>query len=154
MKWNANDLDTYLQAREYIDTAVIPLVPITWGNDVKTTVSMGEFITIISHELENQFRGRVILFPAFTYLLSEASDELLNKLKKWEDKLVAEGFKHVIYLTSDGQWRQVEQHLNGLHIWLPSIPLEHLDNENRQRVIQDQMKQLIPFVTKKWQTVE
>lgn len=154
MKWNTNDMDTYLQARDYIDTAVISLVPITWGNEVKGTVSMGEYITVISHELEKQFHGRVVLFPPFTYLLSETNDQRINQLKKWEDKLIKEGFKHVIYLTSDGQWREVEQDLDGLHIWLPSIPLEHLDNENRQKVIQDQMKQLIPIVTKKWQTVE
>ncbi|GAE29032.1 YpiF family protein [Halalkalibacter hemicellulosilyticus] len=152
MKWNANDMDTYLQAREYIDTAIISLIPISWGTEVKGTVSMGEFITIISHELEKQFHGRVVLFPAFTYFATESNEQCLHRLQLWEDNLLKEGFKHVVYLTSDGKWRQVEGELQGLHIWLPSIPLEHLDSENRNHVIHDQMKQLIPIVTNRWQS--
>jgi len=45
-EWKANEMDTYLQAKEYVDTAIIPLVPISCGDRMKSTVVMGEFILI------------------------------------------------------------------------------------------------------------
>ncbi|MBP3950605.1 YpiF family protein [Bacillus suaedae] len=151
MKWQASDMDTYLQAKEYVDTALIPLVPISWNKNVKGTVSWGEFISIISVEIEKQFQGRIVHFPPFTYLINEPMNQRLERVKLWEEELQAGGIKHIIYITSDGDWRQIENDLSGLHIWLPSIPLEHLEAKNRRTVISDQLTQIIPIFTKNWQ---
>ncbi|MFV8828356.1 YpiF family protein [Alkalihalobacterium sp. APHAB7] len=149
MKWLAKEMDTYLQAKEYVDTALIPLIPVSWEKEIKSTVAMGEFISIISSELERQFQGRVIEFPAFTYLKSDI--EKLERLKSWEKELKENEIKHIVYITSDFEWEQAKQELTETLIWLPSIPLEHMDQKHKVEVIEGQIKQLIPFLTNKWQ---
>jgi len=52
---------------------------------------------------------------------------------------------HIVYLTSDPAWRTVENELDGLLLWLPTIPLEHLEQKHKVNVISDQIQQLIPF---------
>ncbi|MDI5789381.1 DUF2487 family protein [Bacillus licheniformis] len=41
MKWNTHDADVYLNAKEYIDTAVIPLISVDLGDQFKSAVSKG-----------------------------------------------------------------------------------------------------------------
>ena len=59
MKWTAKDLDMYVQAKEYVDTLLIPLVPLSFGERIKKSGSMNEFITILSMEIEKQMKGRI-----------------------------------------------------------------------------------------------
>ncbi len=151
MKWQAKEMDTYLQAKEYVDTALIPLIPVSWQSDLKSTVAMGEFISIITLELERQFQGRVIHFPPFTYLRSEELTDRMARIKKWIDELTNGGITHIIFLTSDGEWKISEQELEGMLIWLPTIPLEHMETSYKRDVVADQLKQLIPIMANKWQ---
>ena len=152
MKWQAAEMDTYLKSKEYVDTALISLIPISWEKDVKSTVSMGEFITIISTEIEKQFQGRVIEFPPFTYLKTEENNSKVDRLKKFgERELLRGGIKHIIFLTSDSEWKMLEQDLGGMLMWLPSIPLEHMELQYKRDVISDQIKQIIPILINKWQ---
>lgn len=58
---------------------------------------------------------------------------------------------HIIFLTSDGEWKAKENELEGMLLWLPTIPLEHMDNQHKKDVINDQMKQMIPILTNQWQ---
>ena len=37
MKWNGNDIETYLKEKQFIDTAVVPLLPIAIGSEMKTS---------------------------------------------------------------------------------------------------------------------
>src|SRR5690606_21499641 len=91
MKWFTVDMDVYLQAREYVDTAVIPLIPVSLEGDLKSTVSMGEFIAILSNEVERQFKGRIILFPAFTYSNGEGLEMASGRLNQWTSDLIDGG---------------------------------------------------------------
>ncbi|ARK30325.1 YpiF family protein [Halalkalibacter krulwichiae] len=150
MKWQATEMDTYLKEKEYVDTALITLTPISWEKDVKQTVAMGEFISIIALEVEKQFHGRVIQFPEFSYLKKEDRTSRIDRMKSWEEELKAGGIKHLIYLTSDSDWKIVEDELGGMLVWLPTLPLEHMDSEYKRDVVKDQMKQLIPIMTNKW----
>ncbi|WP_078553289.1 YpiF family protein [Bacillus alkalicellulosilyticus] len=151
MKWQTTEMDTYLQAKEYVDTAIIPLIPISLQQQVKSTVAMGEFITIITNELERQFHGRVIEIPPFTYVKSEPINERLDRLNTWYQDLKDSGVVHVVFLTSDSEWKTVEQEVPELLLWLPTIPLEHMEQKYKVEAISDQIKQLIPIMTNKWQ---
>ncbi|WP_332693297.1 YpiF family protein [Halalkalibacter lacteus] len=151
MKWQASEMDTYLQAKEYVDTAIIPLIPLSWQKEVKSTVAMGEFISIIALEVEKQFHGRVVQFPPFTYLRVEDSSTRISRIQSWQEELRAGGISHVVYLTSDGEWKSVEGQLDGMLLWLPTIPLENIEASYKRDVIADQLKQLIPIMTNKWQ---
>ncbi|MBE4910271.1 YpiF family protein [Bacillus luteolus] len=152
MKWVTRDIDLYLQAKEYVDTAIIPLIPVTWENDVKTTVAMGEFITILTNEMERQFKGRIILFPPFTYTARESVESRIERLTTWTSELSERGMKYFFFVSSDSIWKQHEEQLEtGSLIWLPSLPLEYVEEKYKQAMLQDQMKQLITIFMSIWQ---
>ncbi|MBP2241365.1 hypothetical protein J2Z40_001927 [Cytobacillus eiseniae] len=154
MKWVSQDIEMYLKSKEYVDTIVLPLLPVSLGNDVKQSVAMSEFISLLSIQLERQFRGRLIMLPGFSYLKGNSEDKLVSDLKEWEKELYAKDFTHVFYLTSDSFWKAVENKLDGGLIWLPSLPLEHMDENYRTSILEDQVKQLLSLFLQKWQSAE
>ncbi|MGB8463278.1 MAG: DUF2487 family protein, partial [Priestia megaterium] len=38
-------MDVYLQSKSYVDTVLVPLIPIDFGEDLKLTASMSEYTT-------------------------------------------------------------------------------------------------------------
>ncbi|MBS4191025.1 YpiF family protein [Bacillus sp. FJAT-49705] len=154
MKWNPQDIDMFLQSKEYVDTAVLPLLPVAISKDTKQAASMTEFISLLSMQLERQFRGRLLLLPGYSYIKTESIDKLLGDLKVWERELLENGFKHVLFLTSDSNWKAVENQLEGELIWMPSLPLVHMDEKNRNSLLEDQVKQLMNLFLQKWQSAD
>ncbi|MHC0036125.1 YpiF family protein [Pseudoneobacillus sp. C159] len=150
MKWINEDIEMYMKAKEYLDTIVIPLYPISFGDDAKQTANMTEFIQLMTTQLERQFKGRLILLPGYTYFKRENQDELIDGLKRWENILISEQFKHIFYVTSDSDWKLKEQHLSGTLIWLPALPLEIMDAKYKNSMIEDQVKQLVNLFVKRW----
>lgn len=45
----------------------------------------------------------------------------------------------------------VENQLSGSLIWLPALPLEHLNDSQKISMIESQVKQLLKLFTQKWQ---
>lgn len=154
MKWVSQDIEMFLKEKQYVDTAVLPLLPVSFGDDIKQSVSMTEFISLLSVQLERQFRGRLIMLPGYAYLKSAGEDRLLSGLGEWETELKAQGFKHIFLLTSDSMWKSLEDRLEGGLIWLPSLPLEHMDENYRNSILDDQVKQLLNLFVQKWQNGE
>jgi hypothetical protein len=150
MKWIQEDMDMFVKAKEYVDTVVIPLYPISFGDDVKQSANMTEFINLLTNQLERQFKGRLILLPGFTYFKNHEADKLVDDLLQWENTLKLEGFKHIFYVTSDSDWKMKEQKLTSSLIWLPALPLEHLEEKYRKTMIEDQVKQLLNLFVQRW----
>lgn len=69
MRWRITDAKDYLQTKDYIDTAVIPLINIKVGAHFKITAEKGEFTQLLSDELERQLKGRVYLLPLIHMLI-------------------------------------------------------------------------------------
>ena len=151
MKWTSKDISQYVQAKEYIDTVIIPLMPISFGDNIKTIASHGEYINILSYELERQFKGRVILLPPFSYIESDQAENKVEQLNNLSLHIKENNIKHVFLMTSDSSWSQNEQQLEGKLVWLPAIPLEDMEDKYKQKIIQDQMNQLLPMFIQKWQ---
>ncbi|MGE6258828.1 YpiF family protein [Heyndrickxia sporothermodurans] len=153
MNWNGKDVELYLKEQQFIDTVVVPLLPISFGTEMKQAASQGEFIDLLCMHLERQFKGRMLLFPAFTYLTNLDHDQKLDMLQSWEVKLKESGFSHIFYLTSDSSWRDQDK-LKDQVIWLPSVPLEHMEEQYKHSIIEDQVKQLINIIVQQWQTIK
>jgi hypothetical protein len=150
MKWIPQDIETFLKAKEYVDTAVIPLVPIGFGEDMKQSASMSEFIMLLVNHLERQFTGRILLFPPFTYLKNENEEKLLMDVQKWTDGVKMCEFRHIFYITSDSDWKMCEDKLNANLLWMPSLPLDNMDDTQKMSLIDSQVKQILNLFTKKW----
>lgn len=154
MKWNNEDMDMFLQAREYVDTAVLPLFPVSFDEKSKQNAGMTEFIQILSLQLERKFKGRMVLLPGMIYAKSAGEEELAASLQKWEKEFFDNGFKYVFYLTSDIDCKKVENIIRGSLIWLPSLPIMQMDERTRSTILEDQVAQLVEIFVQKWKTTE
>ncbi|CAH0345535.1 YpiF family protein [Bacillus sp. CECT 9360] len=148
MRWTPKDIDTFEEAREYIDTVLIPLVPVSIEKGMKQSASMYDFINMLTAAIENQFKGRIMLLPSLTYLTSLSMDKRMDQVKAWMAEV--DSFKNICFITSDNEWKALEQELEGSLIWMPSIPLEHLDDNQIRAMINDQARQVFDLFTRKW----
>ncbi|WP_180954470.1 YpiF family protein [Bacillus sp. V5-8f] len=148
MKWTPRDLKTFDDAKEYIDTVVVPLIPVSLQNDRNQSASMYEFIDRLTGSIENQFKGRVMLMPPLSYLASGEIEQKMEAVHSWRKEL--ESFKYIYFITSDNEWKAYEQDFEGTLIWMPSIPLEHLDEGQARSMIVDQARQIFNLFTRKW----
>ncbi|SDN36930.1 YpiF family protein [Alkalicoccus daliensis] len=150
MRWNENDAKTYQSAKEYVDTAIIPLLPVAGGKEQEEAVRMGEFTSYLTDFLERQYTGRVYLLPPFTYLKEESTEDRLERLKTWTEHFKNQGFSHFLYVTSDSRWRQADARDLGELVWIPAFSLAEMDTNKRQQSIEQQAQQIIPLMTEKW----
>ncbi|MFD2679498.1 YpiF family protein [Bacillus seohaeanensis] len=151
MNWIGKDIDVLLREKEFIDTAVIPLIPVDFLDEIKTSAAQNEFISLLQLHLERQFKGRMIITPPFTYLLSQTKEDLKANLSMWTEAVTQSGIKHAFLLTSDSGWKKVEEDLGDNLIWVPSIPLEHMEEQYKHSIMEDQVKQLLNVIVQKWQ---
>ncbi|MFF2456399.1 YpiF family protein [Peribacillus simplex] len=148
MKWTAKDLDMYMQSKEFVDTVLIPLVPLSFKGQMKQSGSMNEFLTILSLEIEKQMKGRILLLPTFHYI----SDEMdkVERLKRWANEVKENDFEHVFFLTSDFEWKKEERELDNNLVWIPAIPLDGLEIEQAREMINQQVLQILDIFSYNW----
>jgi len=153
MKWTPADIEKFEKSPEYVDTAVVPLFPVSFANGMKETAAMTEFTSLLTSQLERQLQGRILLVPGFSYLKSSRLPAL-EQLKEWETDMLDKQFNHVFYVTSDSDWKQDEAKLQGTLLWIPSLPLQHMDEKAKQSVMEDQIRQLMNLFIQKWRDTE
>lgn len=146
MYFNALDIEQFLQNKQFIDTAVIPLVSLDLGeNKIRQSGSQAEYLMSLTSFIEQQFKGRLMLMPPFTYLEEQKETVDLKFIRKYFKE---SGFSHIFFVTSDRHWTSNQGDVNV--IWLPAIPLESMDRTVKQRILEDQLKHVIPFFTSEW----
>ena len=115
---------------------------------MKMVVEQGEFIELLSTELEREYKGRVLLLPAFTYLVESQKNEK-GRLQEWTNHLRSEGFKHIAYVTSDFSWKEDMQELQGDLFWFPSLALEQFSDQAK-RSYSCTYKNIMVMLEEKW----
>ncbi|AIW86085.1 DUF2487 family protein [Bacillus mycoides] len=149
MKWIVKDVEQFEQAREYVDTGIIPLLSISAAKEMKMVVEQGEFIEALSMELEREYKGRVLLLPAFTYLVESQKNEK-DRLQEWTDHLKRQGFKHIAYVTSDFSWKEDMRDVQGDLFWFPSLSLEQFSDQAKREVIRAHIKNIMEMLEERW----
>ncbi|MCM3358795.1 MULTISPECIES: DUF2487 family protein [unclassified Psychrobacillus] len=146
MHWNGKDSTVFQAQKEYIDTAIVPLILIDGSeHGFPFAASAADFTLSLANTIENQFKGRIVLFPSFSYT---GSQDKLSLLEAWNEEFKKAGFKHIFYVTSDREWSTMGEEQNVL--WFPSIPLDSMDQKMKLSVLEDQLRQLIPRFANKW----
>lgn len=144
MFYTGKDAAVFLSQQEFIDTAVVPLVPIGFNTkEIPQAASQADYLLTLVNTLENQFKGRVVAFPSFSYVDTQNKEELLNS---WKNASLESPFKHIFYLTTDAEWTTVDKDV----LWTASIPLDSMDSKMRSKIIEDQIRQLIPRIAERW----
>lgn len=98
MKWELSSADHFLQHKEYIDTAIIPLVRVSLADDYKESVQLATWVTGVAHALEEQLTGRVLLLPVHTYYERYDEEELIKHLSSVQFYLQGHQFKYIVFL--------------------------------------------------------
>ncbi|MCP1123182.1 hypothetical protein CN326_12790 [Bacillus sp. AFS018417] len=150
MKWAVADVLQYEQAREYIDTGIIPLLSISLEKGMKEAAVEGEFISALTRELEREYKGRVFLLPPFTYVEGAYVSEK-HRLQEWTNYLKEQGLRHIALITSDFSWKESEHELTEKLFCLPALPLEQLSDQAKREIIQAQIKNVMEKLTEKWE---
>ena len=150
LKWIGEDIESYVNQKEYIDTIILPLYPISFTSSIETTVEMTEYISFITVLLEKQFKGRLLLLPGYSYLKKSEGEMPVEDLLKWEEEIMNSGSKYLFYLTCDSEWKKVENSLQGSLVWVPTTSIHKIDAKQRNTHLEDQIKQLSSVFTEKW----
>jgi hypothetical protein len=146
MYFIGKDMDQYVQQKEYVDTVIVPLVEVDLSTEgAKRSAGASEYLQSLTALLEKQFKGRILLLPPISYAKKADRQRIADELA---EELKAADFKHVFYLTADASWRSIDSLENLL--WLPAIPIEHMDQKFRNSVMEDQLRQVLPLFTKEW----
>ena len=116
---------------------------------MKMVVEQGEFIEALSMELEREYKGRVLLLPAFTYLVESQRMEK-DRLQEWTDHLQRQGFKHIAYVTSDFSWKEDMRDVQGDLFWFPSLSLEQFSDQAKREVIRAHIKNIMEMLEERW----
>ncbi|ALC81402.1 MULTISPECIES: DUF2487 family protein [Bacillus] len=144
MKWRAKDAELYLHSKEYIDTAIIPIVSVQLDSNWKSIVTKGEYTSLITEELERQLKGRVFLFPSSTYVEKEFSLPFIRKL----GDSVNREFRHVVFITTEEEWKDALEEFQVITI--PHVPLEDLSTALKQKMVQDQIEKILNILLQYW----
>jgi hypothetical protein len=149
MKWNVKDVEMFIEAKEYVDTVLVPLIPITFNDQMKQLTSASDFMAILSMEIEKNCKGRILLAPTFYYV--NGDEKKVEGIQNWIMELHQAKFKHIYFLTSDMNWKKDENNLSGLLLWIPTISLERLEIEQAREVMKQQVKQIVDIFTINWE---
>lgn len=148
MKWTTKDIQTYQKEKEFIDTILIPLMPLGFQQEQKKAAMASEYIEILSQELERLYQGRMLLSLPFTYYSGENIEDKVNRLESWIEAWKKDGIKHILLLTSDSNWREID--VSERIEWVPAIQLQGLSAKDRTNLCSDVAQDLSLILTKKW----
>lgn len=151
MRWNAVDLEKYKEAKEYIDTVIIPLQGFQIDNETKLVEEafQREVLALFSSEIEKELSGRVLLTPEFNYVSSHLENEV-DKLNSWIDELTKQPFKTVVLLTFDSKWNKHNTELDGHLLWIPAIQSGDINSPEMKTLIKGQVQQIIELIRSYW----
>ena len=146
VKFNVHDMTTFQQQKDFIDTAIVPLVHLDFSvQELLQSSAAANYLLSLTNYIEQQFKGRVVLLPPVCYTVLLRSKELIDNVQL---ELENAGFKHIFYITSDVSWRKLGE--GHTVIWLPAIPLESMDQNIRSSILEEQLKQIVPQMVKEW----
>lgn len=152
MEWKRSDLKQYKEAKEYVDTILIPLIPfhLSNNNDLEKGSFQHEVLTVFTKEIENELTGRILLTPNYHYLKSSGKENEVERINTWVEDIQKQPFKHVFFVTFDSTWKKSEQALIGNLVWIPGIHSGDLYSKEMHAVIRDQVEQISELIRSYW----
>src|SRR5699024_8611148 len=108
MKWTKDDVEKYASAKEYVDTAVIPVQSFQLSQDehlVKEAFA-GEVLTIYANEIEKELSGRLLLTPTYTYNKQAGIESEISRLNDGGKDIKAQRLEHVCLVKWDHEGKK------------------------------------------------
>lgn len=152
MKWFHEDVKKYKTAKEYIDTAIIPLqaFQLTDEQTLEDDAFQREVLSIYAQEIEKELSGRMMLTPTYNYMKFASSESELARLNEWVKHLQEQPFKTIFVMTFDMEWKKNEKGLDANLLWLPGIKKGNIRSEETIQVIRSQVEQISELIRSYW----
>lgn len=135
MRWTVEDMTTYEGAKEYIDTALIPVYNLHPDELGVAKIKEQKWIEEICVYAERQLTGRMVLFPTL-YLVGEQQE-----LPGFESKQ----FPYIQFITT-----QKEVHVNLIGLNLSAYLLERKEDEEDLTEMVREGKRLTQQIMSLW----
>jgi len=152
MRWLKTDIEKYVEAKEYVDTAVIPVQGFQLSEDnqlVKETFA-GEVLSIYANEIEKELSGRILLTPTYTFNKLTNIEKEVMRLNEWITDLKNQPFEHIFILTLDLNLKKQEQLIDGNLLWLPGLKPTDLQSQEAVQMIRSQIEQISELIRSYW----
>ena len=152
MQWKNVDIERYREAKTYIDTLFMPLIPfqLSSDDDLGKHTFQSEALMIFLNELEKELSGRVLLTPAYTYLIHTSKDNEIERIGQWVEDIYQQPFEHIFFFTHDAKWKKFEKHLDGSLIWIPGTSSGDIYSEDFVQRIREQVKDMSELIRSYW----
>lgn len=152
MKWKKSDIKQYKEAKKYIDTVLVPLVPfhLSNDNDIEKSAFQSEILSVFTNEIEKELTGRIMLIPNYHYLKSTDKKGEVERINTWIKDIRRQPFEHVFFVTFDSSWKKSEHALDGNLLWLPGIHSGDLHSKEMHTLIRDQVEQISELIRSYW----
>ncbi|MFC3038919.1 DUF2487 family protein [Virgibacillus xinjiangensis] len=152
MKWSTADVPRYLEAKEYIDTVLVPLIPFQLSNDktAEQAAFQHELLSILANEIEKELTGRMLLCPPYHYRESAVGEEETQRLNSWVEELREQPFHHMFFITFDSSWKRLEQSVNGTLLWFPGKQSGDLSSNEMKQHVREQVGQITELIRSYW----
>lgn len=152
MKWRQDDVNKYITAKEYIDTALLSLLPfhILKDDEISKQAYQSDVLQIFADELERELSGRTMQIPPYTYLHHTDKQQEVSRLNTWIKEIETQPFKHTFLITFDMGWKKYERQLEGQLIWLPVIQVDHIHDNELKRWMHENVKQVSELIRSYW----
>lgn len=152
MKWKTDDLKKYVQAKEYIDTVIIPLQPFHFSEEssLEKDAFLRESLAVFSNDIEKELSGRVMLTPTYNYAKFSNIEDEVARLNDWIKEIEKQPFSTVFILTFETAWKKNESAINGNLLWLPGISSGDINSKETITVIRNQVEQISELIRSYW----
>ncbi|WP_419743648.1 DUF2487 family protein [Macrococcoides bohemicum] len=139
MLFNHQDLKTLQDQLEYIDTAIIPVVPVDYSKHLMDIADHYEMIQYVTMGVEQQFKGRLLVVPPIQLI------DDIKMLDTIESQLQTFGFKNLVFVVPQ-KFNLEKEIVHKINI----LPLETLDHEMKQEFVQENIKSLMKSIIILW----
>lgn len=148
MKWELASINRYIEAKEYIDTALIPLIQVKLKDDLKLALADSSWVLGVAGSIEEQLTGRVMLFPQASYTGHEEEEHLIANLNTYAIHIEQCGFKNVIFLTHNNSWEAKAEQFIAKILPVPRETPDSLDFSVGE--INDYAQKIVPRIIGFW----
>lgn len=153
MKYQSSDIKQYVQAKDYIDTAILPIIPYSFNTDqdLIQLSTQKELIQLYVNQIEGELKGRVFVLPEYYYLKTDKIlEEEKARLKGFVNHINQQPFKYTFLITSDSKMRKIDRDVDAELIWLPGMSTPDLNQQEAQQFIQAQVQEIKMLIQDSW----
>lgn len=152
MKWTKENIETYIETKEYIDTLLIPVIKLDLISDerMKESALEKEYIDVLAIELERRLAGRLLLLPPYIYLNHVNYVDEKDRLNHWIESFHETSFKNTFLISLDNEWSKYSQQLNSQFLWLSHVPFNDIYDETAKSFIKTQADKLSETIQSFW----